>query len=152
MITQGMSNYYQVSYTNQSFRASHQVEQTVSDSNKGQEVAELSNRSVDREFDFTNMTLSEQSNAAEVLYEQGVLSMGEMAFMTGRYGLIEHDGSLGGTTLEQANSERFNVIASMKDNLATVKGQGQATPEVINNYNTLIRKLEVYQFGLNTSA
>ncbi|MCF6437227.1 MULTISPECIES: hypothetical protein [Pseudoalteromonas] len=152
MITQGINNYYQVPNTNQSVRENQRNTQTVSDAQQGQKIAQSPNRSVDRAFDFTNMTLAEQSNAAKVLYDQGVLSMGEMAFMTGRYGLIEHDGSLGGTTLEQANSERFNVIANMKESLATVKGQGQATPEVINNYNTLIRKLEVYQFGLNTSA
>ncbi|MBQ4846193.1 hypothetical protein [Pseudoalteromonas sp. MMG005] len=98
------------------------------------------------------MTLEEQSKAAQDLYDQGVISMGEHAFMTGKYGLIEHGGQLGGTTLAQAKSEKINVIDTMKDNLAAVNSQAGGDSEVVKNYHSLIRKLEVYQFGLNASA
>ncbi|KZN45351.1 hypothetical protein [Pseudoalteromonas luteoviolacea] len=105
-----------------------------------------------RQFDFSNMTLEEQSNAAEALYQQGVLSIGEVAFLTGRYNLIEHDGELGGTTLAQAKAEKFDVIGQLKENLSTVKSQGAATQDVVRNYETMINKLEVYQFGFHASA
>ncbi|KZN55834.1 hypothetical protein [Pseudoalteromonas luteoviolacea] len=143
----GINSYYQVT------SAGHQ-ENKASQAHSHQSAAEVDKAPSlpDRQFDFTNMTLKEQSEAAQTLYDQGVLSMGEMAFMTGRYGLIEHDGQLGGTTLAQAQSEKFNVITKMKDDLATVKQQGVATDDVVKNYESMIRKLEVYQYGLNTSA
>ncbi|MBQ4879085.1 hypothetical protein J8M21_17860 [Pseudoalteromonas luteoviolacea] len=105
-----------------------------------------------RQFDFSNMTLEEQSNAAEALYQQGVLSLGEVAFLTGRYNLIKHDGELGGTTLAQAKTEKFDVIGQLKEKLSTVKSQGTATQDVVRNYEALINKLEVYQFGFHASA
>ncbi|MDK1286753.1 hypothetical protein [Pseudoalteromonas umbrosa] len=105
-----------------------------------------------RQFDFSNMTLEEQSNAAETLYQQGVLSLGEVAFLTGRYNLIKHDGELGGTTLAQAKTEKFDVIGQLKENLSAVKSQSAATQDVVRNYETMINKLEVYQFGFHTSA
>ncbi|KZN66528.1 hypothetical protein N473_09045 [Pseudoalteromonas luteoviolacea CPMOR-1] len=105
-----------------------------------------------RQFDFSNMTLEEQSNAAEALYQQGVLSLGEVAFLTGRYNLIKHDGELGRTTLAQAKAEKFDVIGQLKENLSAVKNQGAATQDVVRNYETMINKLEVYQFGFHASA
>ncbi|CAH9053029.1 hypothetical protein PSECIP111854_01089 [Pseudoalteromonas sp. CIP111854] len=152
MATFGINSNFQTSQYNQSVKLSNASATKHVEQPPRQEIASVQHRYPEREFDFTNMTLAEQSNAAKTLYDKGVLSMGEMAFMTGRYGLIEHDGQLGGTTLKQANSERFDVIANMKENLATVQGQGQATSDVVSNYKALISKLEAYQFGLNTSA
>ncbi|AOT08621.1 hypothetical protein [Pseudoalteromonas luteoviolacea] len=146
----GINSYYQVSTANSQATHSNQVQnhQRLSESNK----TEYTHSAPERQFDFSNMTLKEQSEAAEELYQQGVLSFGEVAFMTGRYNLIKHDGQLGGTTLAQAQSEKFNVITQLKDNLASVKQQGMATDDVVKNYESMIRKLEVYQYGLNTSA
>ncbi|TQF71071.1 hypothetical protein [Pseudoalteromonas luteoviolacea] len=146
----GINSYYQVSGTNNQSTLSNQALQTKPTSEAGN--VDTAKPMPERQFDFTSMTLQEQSDAAHALYEQGYLSMGEMAFMTGEYGLIKHDGQLGGKTLAQAQSEKFNVITQMKEDLAGAKQQGTATPEVIKNYQTLINKLEVYQYGFNASA
>ena len=145
----GITNYHSVSAIQSSQYVQKHTAPKMSDSH-----AESANSLSfpDRTHDFTHMTLEEQSNAAQDLYDQGVISMGEHAFMTGKYGLIEHDGQLGGTTLAQAKSEKINVIDTMKDNLAAVKSQAGGDSEVVKNYHSLIRKLEVYQFGLNASA
>ncbi|ESP90772.1 hypothetical protein [Pseudoalteromonas luteoviolacea] len=78
--------------------------------------------------------------------------MGEMAFLTGRYGLIEHDGQLGGTTLHDANTRSYNVIAAMHADLSTLKSQHGAHSDVVSNHQALLQKLESYQSGINTSA
>ncbi|MCF6439824.1 hypothetical protein L1077_10305 [Pseudoalteromonas luteoviolacea] len=120
--------------------------------NTDQITQSTSTNSPERAFDFTNMTLKEQSEAANTHYESGYLTMGEMAFLTGRYGLIKHDGQLGGTTLNDANTKSFNVIEQMREDLAYVKSQHPANSDVVNNHEALLKKIEHYQYGINTHA
>ncbi|WP_145924994.1 hypothetical protein [Pseudoalteromonas luteoviolacea] len=86
------------------------------------------------------------------LYQSDYLTMGEMALLTGRYGLIKHDGQLGGTTLNDANTKPFNVIEQMREDLTYVKLKHLAKSDVVNNHETLLKKIEHHQNGINTHA
>ena len=106
----------------------------------------------EREFDFTNMTLEEQANAAKSLYEDGLLPMREYAFLTGEFALIEHDGQLGGTTLEMAKTKKFNVIENLKEDTPRLKSEFGANSNVVKIHEEFIKTLEVYQYGINVNV
>lgn len=148
MITQaGIPPYLPVSHSNQPTYHRPQPEK-----DEGQHSANTANTFRTREFDFSNMTLEEQANAAQALYNQGLLSLGDMAVLTGRYELIKHDGQLGDTSLSDAKNEKFNVIEQLKENLSFMQKQGSLTPDAIDNYKSIINKLETYQHGINLNV
>ncbi|NTS77289.1 hypothetical protein HR060_10475 [Catenovulum sp. SM1970] len=119
---------------------------------QGQNITSAATPHREREFDFTNMTLKEQAGAAQTLYDKGFLSLGELAVMTGKYGLVKYDGQFGDMTLERANNEKFDVLAKMKEDLEESKKHYPAESNVIKNQVALIGKLEAYQYGINTKA
>ena len=106
----------------------------------------------EREFDFTNMTLEEQANAAESLYKEGLLSSTECSILTGEFALVKHHGQLGCTTLESAKTKKFNVIEVLKEDTPRLKNEFGTHSNIVKNHEEIIKTLEVYQYGINVSA
>ncbi|MDK1285916.1 hypothetical protein [Pseudoalteromonas umbrosa] len=70
----------QIQNTPHTYAPTRQSTLTAPAKNTVQVMPSTSTNSPERAFDFTNMTLKEQSEAANTLYESGYLPMGEMAF------------------------------------------------------------------------
>ncbi|MCF6442130.1 hypothetical protein L1077_22135 [Pseudoalteromonas luteoviolacea] len=105
---------------------------------------------IEKEYDFTKMSMKELSAASKVLYDEGVINLGQHASLSLHYhatktGLNQASGAVSPAALAKAESEQIDVIAMQRDKLREATKNGVESE--IEFAKDLLKTLEAYQFG-----